>query len=136
MTNLEQLFHQHGLRLTAPRRALYDVLANSHLPLDIGSLQKQIAAGDRTSLYRNLDCFVRLGVVEIIHHGWKKRYELAEPFAPHHHHLQCVSCGELIAIDTPRLESMISDLASTHGYTLASHHIELRGTCDRCDNSL
>lgn len=132
MNALEPLLRQHGLRLTAPRRALYETLASAHQPLDIATLQRHIASGDRTSLYRNLDCFVRLGVVDIIHHGWKKRYELAEPFAPHHHHLQCTSCGALIAIDTPRLENMIHDLASTHGYTLTSHHVELRGTCEKC----
>lgn len=136
MDDIEHLFRRHGLRLTAPRRALYEVLATAHEPLDLSTTQRCISSGDRTSIYRNLELFTSLGIVDIIHVGWKKRYELAAPFAPHHHHLQCTTCGELIAIDTPKLESIIADLASSHGYTLTGHHIELRGTCGSCNDKL
>lgn len=132
MDHLESLFARHRLRLTAPRRALFQLLESFHEPVEINQIIQHIKQGDRTSVYRNLDVFISLGVVSIIPLGWKKRYELAAPFAPHHHHLQCKQCDELVAIDTPRLERVIADIALEHGYELTQHHIELTGVCSRC----
>lgn len=107
-------------------------LEHSATPLFIHQLAKQCPQVDRTSIYRTLELFQRLNIIEIIHTGFKKRYELAGPFKPHHHHLQCTTCGELVAIDTPRLEELVNAVAATNRYRLTSHHIELHGVCPRC----
>lgn len=135
MERLESLFQARNLRLTAPRQALFTLLASAGTPLDIATITERIDSGDRTSIYRNLDIFIELGVVQIIPVGWKKRYELAAPFAPHHHHLQCTTCGELIQLDTPQLENAIHAIADKYNYKLTAHHIELSGTCKNCQPS-
>jgi Fur family ferric uptake transcriptional regulator len=62
----------------------------------------------------------------------KQRYELAEPFKSHHHHLVCTSCGALVPIDQPKLERLVQHIANDHGYNLTSHHVELQGVCNAC----
>ena len=132
MEQLATILSDHHLRSTAPRRAVFRALIETSKPLYLHEIIRTCETIDRTTIYRTLELYVSLGIVEIIHVGWKKRYELAEPFKPHHHHLQCTVCSELIAIDTPRLEEYIETTAMRYGYQLTGHHIELRGICMTC----
>jgi Fe2+ or Zn2+ uptake regulation protein len=135
MNTIEELFAARGYRLTMPRRQVFNELQKASRPLAIGDIITACGGVDRVSIYRTLELFAELDIISVIPVGWKKRYELAGPFKPHHHHLQCVSCGELVAIDTPRLEGMVTDLATSHGYKLAHHHIELSGICEMCQKA-
>lgn len=134
MEQLQTLLATNKLRLTSPRLAVFEALQQAEKPLYLHEINAACKQIDRTSVYRNLEQFSRLGIIEIIHTGWKKRYELASPYKPHHHHIQCTSCGELIAIDTPQLEGIIQDIATAYDHKLSSHHIELHGICSHCQN--
>lgn len=135
MNTIEELIASNGYRLTAPRRSVFTELQTATRPLSIAELSELCRDIDRVSIYRTLNLFSTLNIINVIAVGWKKQYELAGPFKPHHHHLQCVSCGELVAIDTPRLEGIVTDLATSHGYQLAHHHIELHGICKKCQKA-
>lgn len=132
MEHLETLLHASHNRLTTPRQQVFAALERAGQPLSLQQLQEQCPDIDRTSIYRTLELYESLHIIEIVHIGWKKRYELADPFKPHHHHLHCIKCGELIALDTPELEDLVRDLAARHSYQLTSHHIELSGVCIKC----
>lgn len=127
-----KMLRDSGNRLTMPRRRVFIALEQASQPLSLQQLSALVGDIDRTSIYRTLELFDELSIIEIVYVGWKKRYELASPFRPHHHHLQCTHCQQLIALDTPELEKLISELAKTHGYELTAHHIELRGLCPEC----
>lgn len=135
MSELETVMQHHKKRLTAPRRLVFEALQAAPRPLSMAELTRQLGDIDRTSIYRTLDLFVSLRIIDIITTGWKRRYELAEPFKPHHHHLQCTSCNELIAINTPEIETVIADTANSYNYQLLSHHIELFGVCYNCQKT-
>lgn len=132
MEQLETLLRTSGNRLTTPRQKVFAVLQQAAHPLSLQQLSLQCRGVDRTSIYRTLELYEQLHIIEIVHVGWKKRYELADPFKPHHHHLQCTNCHELIAIDTPELEQLIETIAEQHCYTITGHHFELQGICSRC----
>lgn len=133
MERLEELFRANELRLTEPRRDIFRILETRDQPLTLGEIIKTSQFAERTSVYRTLQLFTKLGIVDMIQVGFKQRYELAEPFKAHHHHLVCVKCGELIDLErTPRLEKLVSKLASAHNYELTAHHVELQGICNNC----
>ena len=119
-------------RLTVPRQQVFRALKNAPQPLSLSQLHSACEGVERTSVYRTLELFHRLGVIEIIHIGWKKRYELASPYRPHHHHLQCTSCATLVDINTPQLERLVHAIAAQQGFTLTGHHLELSGICPKC----
>jgi Fur family ferric uptake transcriptional regulator len=50
----------------------------------------------------------------------------------HHHHLICRQCGLTIEIEAERVEKWADDLAETHGFSDASHTIDIFGTCSDC----
>lgn len=132
MNQLEQFFKEKSIRLTDPRREVYDILNSKEQPLTISEILKLSRISERTSIYRTLELFTSLGIIEALQLKGKIRYELAEPFKPHHHHLVCVACGELIPLDNTKLEKTIQHLADGHRYTLTAHHVELQGICHGC----
>ena len=136
MEQFEQLIRERGIRLTEPRREVFSILNQHDQPLTIGELLKLSKIAERTSVYRTLNLFATLGIIETITSGWKSRYELAGPFKPHHHHLHCTACRQLIQLDIPILEETIKSFADSHEYMLTGHHIELTGLCKKCQLSL
>ena len=132
MEQLPSLFTRAHLRLTAPRKQLFTILETSDGPLSVGDILLQSPGLDRTSVYRTLSVFVNLGIVDSVPIGWKQRYELAGPFKPHHHHLRCTSCHEIIQLDIPKLENAIHAIAERRDYHLTAHHLELSGVCKLC----
>lgn len=132
MEQFEQFFKDRGIRLTEPRRELFAILNERDQPLTINELLKFSKIAERTSVYRTLELFQKHGIVEVVQVKYKQRFELAEPFKPHHHHLVCVRCGELLPLDQPKLEKIISRIAEGHHYQLTSHHVELQGLCKGC----
>lgn len=132
MEQFESLFREKKLRMTEPRRDIFRILDARDQPMTLGEIVKTSQFAERTSVYRTLQLFTQLGIVDIIQVGWKQRYELAEPFKRHHHHLVCIKCGELIDLDSQKLEKLVEKIASSYRYELVGHHVELQGICNNC----
>lgn len=130
--DLEALFAQKGLRLTAPRRAVFDALRASEEPLMIRAIIRSCPTVDRVSIYRTLDLFTQLHIAEVVPLGWKQRYELTSPFKPHHHHLYCTSCGILIDVHSQKLELLVAAIAREHEFQPGEHKFEVSGLCKKC----
>ena len=65
------------------------------------------------------------------------RFELAEHFTEHHHHLLCTICGKVTDFTpSPAVERTVSrhldDLAAAQGFELRSHRIDVLGICSEC----
>lgn len=88
---------------------------------------------DRASVYRTVDLFERLGIVQRINIGWKYKLELTDRFSDHHHHLSCTKCGKTIAMNENELEVFIEQIAHAHGFQPSAHQIEIQGLCSACN---
>lgn len=87
---------------------------------------------NRASVYRAVDLFERLGIVQRLNTGWKYKLELSDKFAEHHHHLTCSRCGRTVPMNEAELETVIERLAKTHNFTPTAHQIEIQGLCNTC----
>lgn len=132
MEQFENYLKDRGIRLTEPRREIFKILDEHDQPLTISEVLRHSHIAERTSVYRTLNLFVEQSIAEILQIKGRQRYELAEPFKSHHHHLVCNQCGALVSIDQPKLERLVQHIASSHRYTLTSHHVELQGICRGC----
>ena len=130
--NLRQLLAQQDLRLTNPRRKVFAVLHANDLPMSPREVHEQAPSIDTVSVYRTLALFTRLGITQTVPAGFKQKYELVDIFKPHHHHLQCGKCGELINIGSDEFETLINSIARKYGYTSSHHKFELTGLCSQC----
>jgi len=63
--------------------------------------------------------------------GGQTRYEAASG-KPHHDHLICTTCGEIVEFANERIESLQETIARRHGFLVESHKLELYGRCARC----
>lgn len=121
-------------RATKPRLAVFGALEQASQPVSINEIVHACPETDRVSVYRTLELFTMLNVVSKTMYGWKPRYELAEPFRLHHHHIQCTHCGCVRDVASQRLETLFAELAEKQGFSLKSHIFELNGVCKNCKN--
>lgn len=129
---ISSIFSKQHLRLTKPRQIVFQALKQVAHPLSITEIIRACPTVDATSVYRTIDLFSKLGITASVSHGWKQRYELAEPFQPHHHHIRCTACEKLIDIDWPDLEKQIEALSRKYAFTITGHSFELSGLCANC----
>lgn len=128
---LDQL-HRHALRVTTARQQVYEILNDATEPLSLVEIANQTKDIDRSSVYRTIELFARLGIVKVIVMGWKKRFELSDAFGPHHHHMRCTHCQSVHHIADSEIEQAIESVAGRYGFNVTSHQFELEGVCAQC----
>jgi len=131
------LIRAAGLRVTQPRLAVLQVLAQSGPPLShadlIDALQGQ--GFDRVTLYRNLNDLSDAGIVartEVGDHVW--RFELRSSHNAHtgsHPHFTCTDCGAVSCLpeNVVRINKSSRLPRAVREQTV---EVSLRGICDRC----
>lgn len=88
---------------------------------------------DRATVYRTIELFEKLGIVNRLNIGWKYKVELSDIFTEHHHHFNCTNCGRTYKIEAnPMLETMIDSVANQNGFSPRSHQLEVAGLCPNC----
>ncbi|HKX72425.1 MAG TPA: Fur family transcriptional regulator [Candidatus Saccharimonadales bacterium] len=117
---------------TKGRLAVFSHLATAG-PMSVGELAHQLQEDvDRATVYRTVELYEKLGIVNRIWHGFKHQVELSEIFTPHHHHALCQQCGKTIDITSPELEAALTSLAKKHHFLTLNHSVELTGYCSEC----
>lgn len=125
------LLKASGHSVTRARMSVFNALLGEE-PLSMRQLADKAGVVDRASVYRAVELFERLGIVQRLNIGWKYKLELTDKFADHHHHLTCTACGRTIAMGETELEKIIKNLAAAHDFTPSTHQIEIQGLCANC----
>ncbi len=127
------------MRFTAARRLVVRALAKADGPVPAADLHRGLREEiPLSSLYRTLAVLEQSRVLVKEHDDLGvARYELAEWFAGHHHHLVCDSCGEVrdvaVSSDTEHtITTLVERIASRAGYRASGHRIDIEGTCRAC----
>lgn len=129
---LADFLQEHGQNSTEPRRLVFMALQNSD-PLTMSELEKRCLGIDRSSVYRTVLLFERLGIIQRLNIGWKYKLELSDSFQKHHHHLTCQICGSHTEIsEDAGLDAELQKLADAHNFSLKGHQLELYGICKNC----
>ena len=143
---LPHLIARRGLRLTGPRRAVLDALADSRRPLTVPEIHARLGGRQAhiVSVYRTVHMLVRLQLVRptaSLRLGaalrGSQRFELAEEFTGHHHHLICQGCGAIedlegcLLADAP-LTKLARYVRRTRRFEVTEHEVRLFGLCQRC----
>jgi Fur family ferric uptake transcriptional regulator len=130
----KKILQDNGYSSTKARRLIFELLLETNEPWPMHRLIEAAKQGaDRVSVYRTVELFETLGIVQRINIGWKYKLELSEAFLEHHHHMTCLKCGRIVPVkDEPGFEAMIENLGKTTGFTITSHQLEMQGTCSDC----
>jgi Fur family transcriptional regulator, ferric uptake regulator len=124
-----------GHRVTEPRRTVARLIAGRSGHFTAADLVADARAGHlgigRATVFRALDLFTELGVVERLDlPSGDHAYVTCEP--AHHHHVICSGCGRTADVDDAGLLAVTSQIARRTGFRIDTHRLEMFGLCPDC----
>ncbi len=126
-----------GLRITAPRRAICEVLADGHAGhltaagIVAGARKRSAAKIDQSTVYRTLEVLEEAGVLNHSHLGHGASvYHLSDE--ADHQHLVCASCDSTTMIRQSELAAMLTDITERTGFVPDPTHFAVSGLCADC----
>jgi Fur family ferric uptake transcriptional regulator len=132
--NLGLRLQAAGYRLTAPRRAVIQVLEsdNGHLsPAEVLRRGQRIHPKlSRATVYRTLEVLTSMGLMRPLFLG--ERGSQVTCVEGGHHHLLCLSCGRTIHFDDCLVQQVEELIATRVGFDIKSHLLEFYGVCRDC----
>jgi Fur family ferric uptake transcriptional regulator len=134
---LSRFLRESGKHRSTPERfAILDAVLQTQGHFDAESLYyRMIANGakvSRATVYNTLEILQAAGLVSKYRFAEKSsRYEGAFG-RPHHHHMVCLSCGEIIEFVNEKLERIQEEVSSSRGFTGQSYSLQIFGTCAKC----
>jgi Fur family transcriptional regulator, ferric uptake regulator len=134
--SLSRGLKDNGYSVTIARQKVFDLLWNQEPQTMYDLYKRSKGSVDRASIYRTINLFLELGMVQKIIIGWKYKLELTDIFTHHHHHISCLKCGKIMAIrEDEHVEELIHNLAEKYGITAERHQLEIQGYCKSCRQS-
>jgi Fur family ferric uptake transcriptional regulator len=132
-TVLAQL-RERGGRATPARRLLLGALFGSgkHRSAEELTAEVQVQAPDVniSTIYRNLEELVRLGIVDRAHMGnGPASYHLASVA---HGHLVCEQCGSMTEVPDELFAGLAHGASERYWFTVDPHHFAVAGHCTSC----
>ncbi len=131
---LEKL-QESGYRLTAPRRAVVQVLADSHYTLNPSQVYTEARRLSPhiglVTVYRTIEKLEELGMVTRVHELDGCHSYIAAPNG-HQHLLICTSCNRAEYFEEEDLSPLTERLGAERGYQIQDHWLQLFGLCPQC----
>jgi len=125
----------NGYRLTAPRRAVVEIVARSQRVLSPAQVfklaRKRYSALGLVTVYRTLEKLEELGLIQRVHQAGGCHTFIAA--APGHQHLLiCQACGLAEYFGGDNLDSLMNYIGKNSGYRIKEHWLQLIGLCADC----
>jgi Fur family ferric uptake transcriptional regulator len=128
-----------GYRLTEPRRVVAELVAAHDGHFTANDLIEDAQARDldigRATVFRALDLFAELEVLERI--DLPNGDHAYVPCLPqhHHHHIVCDTCGRVTEVEDLGLGDAIAQIERTTGWQVETHRLEMFGRCPHCQKA-
>lgn len=137
LEKFKKVLKDNGLKFTKQREILLKTLYNhtehftpENLYLFIKDQYPELNVGIAT-VYRTLNLLEESDLVTSISFGAQgKKFELATK--PHHDHMICRKCGDIIEFEDPIIERRQIAIAKEYGFDLTGHMMQLYGICNKC----
>ncbi|MEO7123793.1 MAG: transcriptional repressor [Lacisediminihabitans sp.] len=122
-------------RNTWQREAVREALNGSDGFISAQNLHSELRlAGSAIGLatvYRALTDLALEGEADSLQAEGESLYRACTP-GQHHHHLICRTCGLAVEIEADAVEQWAQTIAAKHGFTQATHVVDVFGLCANC----
>lgn len=113
------------IRITKKRKKILELLKKSKGILSANDIHKKIPEIDLVTVYRNLDLFVKEGLITKVQlDTGESKYEYQKE--PHHHAL-CTECKKIIHFSVPNKK--IEDLLGLKDFEIRDISLLVKGRC-------
>lgn len=133
-TTSRQFLSSSKKRVTSQRTLLLEILKRQSGHLDAVELYERARHKQpRLSLstvYRNLQLFKKLGLVEE-HRFAEEHFHYEAKSGAEHHHLLCIGCGEIIEFDHP-VGYLQENVSQKYGFEITGVEVRMTGLCPKC----
>ena len=132
----EQKLKKREIKCTRQRKAIMKILIKNKYPISAREIYKQLKKEHSklrlSTIYRNLNLFVKKDLVKKIRLNRDNRENKFElKVKEHHHHLICVKCGEIIPLECP-LQEFKNKIQAETNYEIVDHNFNMYGICPEC----
>jgi Fe2+ or Zn2+ uptake regulation protein len=129
------VLNKAGLRATNQRALLLAIIRQGDEHMDAFELYRRAQEKEpRISLstvYRTLQKFKELGLVEEVHLGeGHHHYEIKH--GSEHHHLVCLGCGRVVEFVCPMSCNLKENIANSTGFEITESTVRMTGYCPEC----
>ena len=127
-----------GLRMTPSKELLIQLFLDNqsrHIPLKQvqDHIIKSLPGVDRTTVYRNLEKFVSIGVIQELDLPTKgKVYQFIFEKKVHHYYI-CKACGKMNKGDENLFGKIEKALKDIHDFSKANLSVVFYGLCAKCE---
>ena len=133
LSNFKDILKKEGLKITPQRIAVLEEIVRNGGHRESEDVYLAIRAHvSRATVYRTLDILVQHGFARKLNLGdGRARYE-TKIGSPHHDHMICNNCGEIIEFINDEIENIQKEIAKHHQFKLQHHIHQLFGICKEC----
>lgn len=136
MARVERLCAARRLRLTAQRRRVLEIVAESHAAIGAYEILARMGAGGRApapiSVYRALDFLMQHGLVHRVE-SLNAFVACAHGGGPHPaQFLVCSACRRVAELESPSIEHAIAAGAEAASFAVTRPIVEIGGLCLAC----
>jgi len=128
----------YGYRLTAPRRAVVKILADSDRALNATQIydlaREYYPSLGLVSVYRSLEKLESLNLIQRVHQPDGCHAYIAA-FTGHQHLLLCQDCGATVFFQGDNLDALVFRVERESGFQISDHWLQLFGICAPCQES-
>ena len=142
--NSKQILSNLNVSITNPRILVLEALLEIKNPITVEDLQSKLQGKvAKSTLYRVLNDLKKINIInEFTSPDNNIVIELSLEDDPHHHHLFCSDCGEVIDVELSRnfetlLTKEIKRVEKKFNFVIEDHRVEMFGRCtDLCQNCI
>jgi Fur family ferric uptake transcriptional regulator len=125
-------------RFTDQQRDMVEFIFKQHEHFDAEQLIDELKLNglqiSRATVYRTLTKLVDAGLLRRLELGPRTYYEHDYGY-PHHYHMQCEKCGEMIEFQSPVIEAALQEVCRQQSFHAGGHTVLIRGLCAECNRA-
>lgn len=134
-TNIREALNKAGLRATNQRALILNIIRKGQGHLDAEEVhrraQRKQPRLNLSTVYRTLQVFKKLGLVEELHlDETHHHYEMKPP--TQHYHLICLGCGRIIEFEYPLARLIKRNVPQARYFEITGSEVTMTGYCPRC----
>ena len=124
-----------GLRVTNQRALILEIIRQGRRHLDADEIYRRAREKEPrfslSTVYRALQTFKKLGLVEVLHFDDAHHHYEVKPSAEHHH-LMCLGCGKIVEFQYPLSRYIKRNIPESRDFDITGTEIRITGYCSGC----